>query len=125
MHFQGNPHPVSKIISVVQGRAIDFLFDMRENSSTFRNIQIIDLDASKPFSIFIPPGVAHGYLALVNKTIISYRMNGPFCSNCDGGFSGELISDFIPIPFQKTIKSVRDVNLDNYFSYSYSSACKN
>jgi dTDP-4-dehydrorhamnose 3,5-epimerase-like enzyme len=125
MHFQGNPHPVSKIISIVQGKAIDFLFDMRENSSTYRKLQIINLDATKPSSIFIPPGVAHGYLALNDKTIISYRMNGLFCANCDGGFSGELISEFIPIPFRKTIQSVRDAHLDAYFNYSYSSTCKN
>jgi dTDP-4-dehydrorhamnose 3,5-epimerase-like enzyme len=125
MHFQGDPHPVAKIISVVQGRAMDFLFDMRENSATFRNLQIINLDARKPSSIFIPPGVAHGYLALTNKTIISSRMDGPFCGNCDGGFSGELISDFIPIPFRKTIQSVRDTHLDDYFNFNYSSTCKN
>jgi dTDP-4-dehydrorhamnose 3,5-epimerase-like enzyme len=125
MHFQGKPHPVSKIISIVQGSAIDFLFDMRENSATFRNLQIIDLDATNPSSIFIPPGVAHGYLATTEKTIISYRMNGPFCANCDGGFSGELIADYLPISFEKTIQSVRDAVLLHFDEYKYVSKCEN
>jgi dTDP-4-dehydrorhamnose 3,5-epimerase len=42
MHFQGDPHAVSKIISIVQGKAIDFLFDMRENSETYGNLQIVE-----------------------------------------------------------------------------------
>jgi dTDP-4-dehydrorhamnose 3,5-epimerase-like enzyme len=125
MHFQGNPHAVSKIISIVQGSAIDFLFDLRENSATFRNLQVINLDATSPSSIFIPPGVAHGYLATTEKTIISYRMNGPFCANCDGGFSGELIASFLPISFAKTIQSVRDAALIQLQDYNYFSQCKN
>ena len=124
MHFQGNPHAVSKIISIVQGSAIDFLFDMRENSATFRNLQVINLDATSPSSIFIPPGVAHGYLATTEKTIISYRMNGPFCADCDGGFSGELVANFLPISFAKTIQSVRDAALIQFQDYNYSSKCK-
>lgn len=125
MHFQGDPHPISKIISIVQGRAIDFLFDMRKNSATFRNLQVINLDAASPSSIFIPTGVAHGYLATIEKTIISYRMNGPYCPNCDGGFSGELIASFLPISFAKTIQSVRDAALIQWQDYYYSSRCKN
>ena len=123
MHFQGNPHAVSKIISIVHGKATDFLFDMRENSETFGNLQIIDLDEVDPVSIFIPTGVAHGYLALRDKTIISYRMDGPFCGNCDGGFSGEMIGDFLPVPLSESIQSVRDLSLLAYENYKYISDC--
>jgi len=125
MHFQGNPHQVSKIISIVQGSAIDFLFDMRENSATFRNLQIVNLDATSPSSIYIPTGVAHGYLATSEKTIISYRMDGPFCANCDGGFSGKLIANLLPIPFTKTIQSSRDTDLIQFEDYRYVSNCEN
>jgi len=125
MHFQGNPHEVSKIISIVQGSAIDFLFDMRENSATFRNLQVINLEATSPSSIYIPTGVAHGYLATTEKTIISYRMNGPFCANCDGGFSGELVANSIPISFAKTIQSARDTGLPQFEDYKYVSKCEN
>ena len=123
MHFQGNPHAVSKIVSLVHGKAIDFLFDMREDSKTFRNLQIVNLDAEEPASIFIPTGVAHGYLALAEKTIISYRMDGPFCGKCDGGFSGELVADFLPIPLSETIQSVRDAELIQFQNYEYASEC--
>lgn len=123
MHFQGSPHAVSKIISIVQGKAVDFLFDMRENSETFENLQVIDLDEVDPVSIYIPTGVAHGYLALRDKTIISYRMDGPFCGNCDGGFSGEFIANLLPVPFFESIQSVRDLSLVAYKNFKYLSDC--
>ena len=125
MHFQGNPHAVSKIISVVLGKAKDFLFDMREESETYGNLQIVDLDESTPTSIFIPAGVAHGYLALAEKTIISYRMDRPFCGNCDGGFSGELVAGYLPILLAETIRSVRDAELVAFENYHYKSECGN
>ena len=123
LHFQGNPHEFSKIISIVQGKAIDFLFDMRENSETFCNLQIVELDESRPSSIFIPTGVAHGYLALVEKTIISYRMDGQFCANCDSGFNGELIADYLPISISDAIQSARDDELIQFKDYYYNSQC--
>lgn len=123
MHFQGNPHSVSKIVSLVHGKAMDFLFDMREDSETFGNLQIVNLNDAEPSSIFIPTGVAHGYLALAEKTIISYRMDGPFCGKCDGGFSSELLADFLPIPLSETIQSVRDSELIQIQDYKYTSEC--
>ena len=123
LHFQGNPHAVSKIVSLVHGKAMDFLFDMRLNSETFGNLQIINLDEAEPTSIFIPIGVAHGYLALEEKTIISYRMDGPFCGNCDGGFSGELVSQYLTIPLSQTIHSKRDADLVDFAKYEYRSTC--
>ena len=123
MHFQGNPHAVSKIVSLVHGKAIDFLFDMREDSKTFRNLQIVNLDEAEPASIFIPTGVAHGYLALAEKTIISYRMDGPFCGNCDGGFSGNLVAGHLPILLTETTQSIRDSELIQFQNYKYASEC--
>jgi len=120
MHFQGNPHSVSKIISIVQGKALDFLFDFRENSKTFGVLQIVDLDDTNPVSILIPEGVAHGYLAL-SQTIISYRMDGPFCASCDGGFNGELVSDYLPVSISETIRSTRDIELINFDKFEFHS----
>ena len=123
MHFQGQPHAVSKIVSIVHGKAIDFLFDMRENSETFGKLQIVHLDDAKPESIFIPVGVAHGYLALEEKTIISYAMDGAYCGKCDDGFSGELLAEFFPIHFSAVIKSPRDAALVEFQNLKYLSDC--
>ncbi len=123
MHFQGSPHSVSKIISIVEGAAIDFLFDMRRRSLTFRKLQIINLDEKEPASIYIPVGVAHGYLSVAEKTIISYKMDGPFCSKCDSGFNGELVSYLLPIPLTETIRSHRDTALLPFQEFQYSSIC--
>ena len=122
MHFQGPPHEVSKVVSLVQGEAIDFLLDARRNSSTFGHVQIQQMSQENPVSIYIPVGVAHGYLALKDNTIISYKMDGFFCGNCDGGISGEIVSDYLPMDFEKTIRSDRDRQLQDFKSFDYQSS---
>lgn len=122
MHFQGEPHSVSKIISIVKGKALDFLFDFRKNSDSFGSLQIIDLDETNPASILVPVGVAHGYIAL-SETIISYKMDGPFCKNCDGGFNGALVSDYLPVSISETIRSTRDITMVNFDKFEYRSDC--
>jgi dTDP-4-dehydrorhamnose 3,5-epimerase-like enzyme len=123
MHFQGAPHSVSKVISIVSGKALDFLFDMREASTSFGLLQLTDLDEKSPVSVYIPKGVAHGYISLAEDTIISYRMDGSYCQNCDAGISGEFLSPLMPIPFAKTIKSTRDFGLTEFTNFQYSSEC--
>lgn len=124
MHFQGDPHGVAKIVSIIQGKATDFLLDFREDSGTYGNLQIQEMNSENPVSIYIPIGVAHGYIALENETIMSYKFDGFFCANCDGGISGEVINDYLPIDFAVTIRSERDMNLQRVDSFNYETSCK-
>ena len=123
MHFQGPPHEVAKVVSLVQGEAIDFLLDTRKESKSYGHVQIQQLNQENLVSIYIPVGVAHGYLSLKENTIISYKMDGYFCGNCDGGISGEVVSDYLPIDFGKTIRSDRDTRLQDFSDFEYFSSC--
>ncbi len=123
MHFQGAPHAVTKIISLIQGATIDFLLDMREESKTFGFLQIQEMDAVKPLSLLIPTGVAHGYLVLEEKTLISYRMDGPFCENCDSGVSADFVAEYLPMSLAETIRSARDLTLPIFGQSDYKSKC--
>jgi dTDP-4-dehydrorhamnose 3,5-epimerase/CDP-3, 6-dideoxy-D-glycero-D-glycero-4-hexulose-5-epimerase len=111
LHFQSQPHPLSKIVSIVQGSAIDYLLDLREESPTFLNLFVQPLGNGNDLSIFIPNGVAHGYLSLEENTIMCYKFDEAYCKNCDNGISGEIIKEFIPIDSDTTIKSEKDINL--------------
>jgi dTDP-4-dehydrorhamnose 3,5-epimerase len=123
MHLQGVPHELSKIVCLVNGKAIDYLFDTRKNSRTFGFLQVIELDAAEPCSIFIPPGVAHGYLVLEDNTIFSYRMNGAFCKNCDTGFNLSKLVDQISFKHSQLIFSDRDKSLVDFSEFNFLSNC--
>ena len=124
LHFQTQPHELNKIVSIVQGSAIDFLLDLRLESPTFLNLYVQPLGNGNEFSIFVPKGVAHGYLSLEENTIISYKFDKPFCKNCDSGISGEVIKKFIPIDLSTAIKSEKDMNLSLILGQIPSSICE-
>ena len=123
MHFQMEPHAVAKVISLVRGKALVFLLDTREDSSTYGFVQRESFSQDSPLSIYIPVGVALGYLILEDETIISYRMDGAFCGACDAGISPDIISGFLPISLTETIRSERDLVLRSFFDSRMVSTC--
>lgn len=55
---------------VISGRIRVGLADLRRSSSSYRVTETIDLDAADNKGLFIPVGVAHGFLALTDVTLI-------------------------------------------------------
>lgn len=49
------------IIVVIQGRALLPLYDGRQGSPTFGTVDEHMGDGERPFALFVPPGVYHGY----------------------------------------------------------------
>jgi len=123
LHFQGPDHESSKIVTLVQGKAIDYLFDIRRGSETYGKLQTIELSDVSPKSIFIPPGVAHGYFVLEERTIFSYRQNISFCPICDTGINPILLESYLPVDFDAAIVSQRDKELLGFEEYEYKSRC--
>jgi dTDP-4-dehydrorhamnose 3,5-epimerase-like enzyme len=123
MHFQMEPHAVAKVISLVRGNAIIFILDARGGSPTYGFLQRESFSVNAPLSIYIPIGVALGYLILQDETTISYRMNGGFCGNCDAGINPDVLSDYIPLPLAQTIRSERDLQLQPFSNPNFFSLC--
>jgi dTDP-4-dehydrorhamnose 3,5-epimerase len=54
---------------VVVGKIRVGLFDMRPDSPTCGAVQTLDMGEDNPIGLFIPIGVAHGFLALTDATL--------------------------------------------------------
>ncbi len=55
---------------VTAGKIRAALFDMRPGSRTYRATQTLDMSAEADMGLFIPIGVAHGFAALTDATLI-------------------------------------------------------
>lgn len=85
MHFQLGDSPSRKLVSVIQGRIKDVLIDLRKNSPTFMNIDEFTLSNDDDLTIYIPAGVAHGYIAQSNNTVVMYASDELHSSKDDIG----------------------------------------
>ena len=75
LHFQKKPYSQSKIISVIKGKILDVIVDIRVGSPTFSKWVSYVLDDKANQTIYIPSGLAHGFLALEEECIVSYKVD--------------------------------------------------
>ena len=78
MHFQDAPFAEAKLVRAVRGRAYDVALDLRPDSRTFTKWIGVEIDAKSMRGIFLPEGVAHGFLTLEPDTDILYQIGRPF-----------------------------------------------
>ena len=72
LHFQSK-NSQAKLLTVVHGKILDVVVDMRKNSKTFGKCFKIIISDDSNFSIFIPKGFAHGFLCLSKKCAVYYK----------------------------------------------------
>lgn len=72
LHIQ-NPHGQAKLVQVLSGRAFDVAVDVRRGSPTFGKYFTTELSATNHWQLYIPPGFAHGFLALEEQTMFQYK----------------------------------------------------
>ena len=73
MHYQVR-NPQGKLVRALQGEIFDVAVDLRRSSSTFRQWVGVNLSAQNRRSVWIPPGLAHGFMVLSDAAEIEYRL---------------------------------------------------
>lgn len=72
LHYQIQ-QPQGKLVRVVQGAAFDVAVDLRRSSATFGRWVGFELSAENQQMLWVPPGFAHGYLALSERVDFLYK----------------------------------------------------
>jgi dTDP-4-dehydrorhamnose 3,5-epimerase len=89
LHFQRPPHEQGKLVSVTRGRALDVAVDLRTASPTYGQHFSLELNgtsgADNPRrALWIPPGFAHGFLALEDETDFVYKCTAGYAPGKEG-----------------------------------------
>jgi len=72
LHFQIE-QPQGKLVRVAQGAVFDVAVDMRRSSKRFGQWVGVELSSDNHHLLWVPPGFAHGYLALSERADFLYR----------------------------------------------------
>jgi len=73
LHYQVPPHAQGKLVRVIAGRVLDVAVDMRRSSPTFGQWATNELDAAEHRQLWIPEGLAHGFLVLSETADVLYK----------------------------------------------------
>jgi dTDP-4-dehydrorhamnose 3,5-epimerase len=84
MHFQMPPHAHAKLVHCPAGSVRDVLLDLRRGDG-YGRVATIELDSRQPVMLLVAPGVAHGFLALEEASMMAYRTSTEHVPAADAG----------------------------------------
>lgn len=98
LHFQQR-YSQGKLIRVIKGKVFDVAVDLRFNSKTFGKWEGFELSDRNHNVLYIPKGFAHGYLALEEDSIFSYKCTDIYSPEYDSGIRFNDVDIGIKWPF--------------------------
>ena len=110
MHFQKAPHGQAKIVRATRGALLDVIIDLRPASSTYRQWDAIELTADSRRMLYIPEGIAHGYLTLTDDVEAYYHASTPWVPQSESGVRWNDPAFGITWPFEPVVISEKDRN---------------
>lgn len=78
LHLQDAPHGETKLVRCSRGRIFDVAVDLRQGSPTFAQWTGAELSAAEHLALYIPEGLAHGFLTLEPNCEVTYQISTPF-----------------------------------------------
>ncbi len=82
LHYQLAPHAQGKLVRAVIGAAYDVAVDIRRSSPTFGSWTGVELTADNKLQLWIPPGFAHGFVALTDAELL-YKTTAMYHGDSD------------------------------------------
>jgi dTDP-4-dehydrorhamnose 3,5-epimerase len=82
LHFQ-DPHGQGKLVTALRGRIFDVAVDVRVGSPTFGRWVGRELSDENGLQLFIPVGFAHGFQALTDDVVFSYKCTDYYAPNAE------------------------------------------
>lgn len=78
LHFQRGEWSQAKLVRVSQGRVLDVAVDLRKGSPTFGQHVAVELTAEQGEQLFLPRGMAHGFVVLSDVAQFQYKVDNVY-----------------------------------------------
>ena len=85
LHFQYPPAAQGKLVRVMSGAVWDVAVDIRKGSPSFGRWYAVELSSANSRMIYIPPGFAHGFVALSDDVHLLYKCTVEYDAALDAG----------------------------------------
>jgi dTDP-4-dehydrorhamnose 3,5-epimerase len=113
IHYREESNPMTKFVTVIRGRGMDYIIDLREESPTYLEWESIELSEENAFAVLIPAGFGHAFISLQNDTIQLYSVDrsGNDAHSKQINYKDSKIGLKLPIP----ISEISDYDLSAPF----------
>ena len=108
MHYQEEPYAEAKLVRCISGAVHDVIVDLRPDSPTFRRWVAVELTAASGRMLYVPEGLAHGYLTLENESETLYLISAPYAPEAARGVRWDDPAFGIAWPDEPRVLSEKD-----------------
>lgn len=116
LHFQLPPHDVTKLVWCLAGRVLDVVVDLRVGSPACGRHVAVELSSERANMLYIPTGLAHGFLSLEDNTVMMYKCTQVYSAEHDTGIRWD--SAGIAWPEASPLVSARDGRFPSLADFS-------
>lgn len=78
LHYQIGEYSQAKLVRALKGSVLDVVIDLRKSSPTFGQYLAVELTDENKKQLFMPRGIAHGFLVLSQEAIFSYKVDNVY-----------------------------------------------
>ena len=113
IHYRNESDPMTKFVTVIKGRGLDYVIDLRKESPTYLQWESFELSEENALAVLIPAGFGHAFISLQNDTIQLYSVD----RSCNDAHSKQInykdpkIGLKLPVP----ISEISDYDLSAPF----------
>jgi len=114
MHYQIAPDCETKIVRCSRGSIFDVAIDLRPESPTYKQWYADLLSADNHKMMYIPEGLAHGFITLEAQTEVFYQISGTYAQQSARGLRWNDSTFSIQWPLEPVVISPRDANYPDF-----------
>jgi len=85
LHYQLPPAAEVKLIRCIGGALWDVILDLRPDSPSFRRHHAVELSGDNRLMLYVPRGVAHGFVTLTDDVEAFYLHSAPYTPAAERG----------------------------------------
>ena len=108
LHLQLPPHEEAKLVRCVAGAVYDVVVDLRVGSPTQLRWLGVELSGERRNALYVPPGVAHGFVTLVDACELEYLISTAYAPAAAAGVRWDDPALRIEWPLEPAVISSRD-----------------
>ena len=111
-HFQREPYAQAKTLFAASGAFTNIVLDLRENSDTYGQYDVFEINEKKSNILYVPKGLANCYCIMEDNTTIIYNLTSKYMPGYAAGYRYDSIN--YRYPFDDPILSEKDLFLPKF-----------
>jgi dTDP-4-dehydrorhamnose 3,5-epimerase len=107
LHLQ-HPRQQGKLVNALHGTVFDVAVDVRLGSPTFGRWSGVELSGERGWQLWIPPGFAHGFVALTDDVVFCYKCTDYYAADTERSVRWNDPAIGITWPVDKPLLTAKD-----------------